>query len=57
MAPRAAREVKANLTQSRLPDDPRRLHVIINLHPEKLERLIPELLESERLRKLREFIS
>jgi len=52
-----ARDAGIDLAKCNLPADGGQLHKFVNLHPQRLEKLVSELLSrSERLKKLRELL-
>lgn len=52
----AAREVGLDVEKYSLPDNARKLHSIINLNLEKFERLLGQLYDSQRLKKLKSIL-
>ncbi len=54
---RAAREGRVDVSRFNLPDDPLKLHGIINADLRKFERLVEDLKDSDRLRALSNVLS
>ena len=53
---KAAKEADLRMKKYGLPDTPRELHQVINLDPRKLERLLPDLKNLERVKTLRKLL-